>query len=324
MGESDGERLRNTDKGRGKKEGEELRTVVYQGLKSEIIKYYNAEEIEYKDLPAERMLNDFFAYLYRLIPAVKRNVFYSNELKHKIDAGIISKDQASILYSFENGFKAGENMNIYLSKKTRESRNTDFLLYSWHLFHLHLSDKKCMKNNRSATQLICIVTSNEVYFVDVIVHPQKAYEYFDIQHLRIIINNGWINKIGFYAIPGRKSGSLDYVITDSKELFEMYSSGVNLAFEFDGVGYASINPIMSSKCPWVVTETIININKKIFELREKRENCVGVKMANNNGFLAFVVAFKTDETGMLECYDLMSKDLICYSLTIDRFQNGET
>ena len=54
----------------------------------------------------------------------------------------------------------------------------------------YVEDKKQMKNNRSDMQLLSIIDLNDVYFIDVIPHPTKPEEYFNIQSLEIIIKNG--------------------------------------------------------------------------------------------------------------------------------------
>lgn len=115
----------------------------------------------------------------------------------KIELNEISKEFIEISKKYADSFSEGKDMNIFLSNKTKKAREVDFLLYTWHLFHLHMSgkfveDKKQMKNNRSNTQLLCIINQNDVYFIDVIQHPVKAEEYFNIKSLETIINNGWI------------------------------------------------------------------------------------------------------------------------------------
>lgn len=176
-----------------KREKTELEKNIYEDIQSEIRKYYDSEGIEYKDKEEpEDTIIDFFSYLFRLIPVTKRKVHYSKELTNRISLNEISKEYVEILKMFEDAFSEGKDMNIFLSNNIKKSRETDFLRYTWHFFHLHMSgkfveDKMQMKNNRSDTQLLCIIDLNDVYFIDVIPHPTKAEEYFNIQSLEIIV-----------------------------------------------------------------------------------------------------------------------------------------
>lgn len=198
---------------------------------------------------------------------LERNVHYSQELKSKIDSNEISSEHVEILKKFEVDFCEGKDMNIFLSNKTKKSNDTDFLLFTWHIYHLHMSDRKQMKNNRSDTQLLCIINESDVYFIDVISHPQKPEEYFNIKYLKILVNNGWMEKIGYFEIKDMIPGSLKPKIEDCKDIFQLYSQcSVNLAFEFEGKGYASMRPIMSNRRPYESSEMITQIRKKIEEL----------------------------------------------------------
>ncbi|SOB72689.1 Hypothetical protein EHLA_2056 [Anaerobutyricum hallii] len=179
-----------------KREKTELEKNIYKDIQSEIRKYYDSEGVEYKDKEEpEDTIIDFFSYLFRLIPVTQRKVHYSKELLSKLNLNEISKEYVEILKMFEDSFSAGKDMNIFLSNNIKKSRATDFLRYTWQLFHLHMSgkyveDKKQMKNNRSDMQLLSIIDLNDVYFIDVIPHPTKPEEYFNIQSLEIIIKNG--------------------------------------------------------------------------------------------------------------------------------------
>ena len=125
-----------------KREKTELENKIYEDIQSEIRKYYDSEEIEYKDKeePKDTII-DFFAYLYRLIPVIKRKVHYSEELLSRINSNDLPEEHIKILKMYEDAFSTGEDMNIFLSNNTKKSRETDFLRYTWHLYHLHMSGK---------------------------------------------------------------------------------------------------------------------------------------------------------------------------------------
>lgn len=282
-----------------KREKTKLETEIYTDIQSEIWKYYNSKGVEYKDKeePKDTIIN-FFSYLYRLIPKIKRNVHYSNELLKKINLNELSKEHIEILIKFEKAFESGENMNGFLSNNTKNSRERDFLLYTWHLFHLHLSDKfvedaKQMKNNRSDTQLLCIIESSDVYFIDVIPHPAKAEQYFKISYLEIIVSNGWIDKIGFAEITDLIPGSLEPKVTKDEDFFKWYSKcKANVAFEFKGKGYMTLKPMSSSRHPACAAYKMMETTRAIRAFNNKKGMYKGFKLIFDSynichGFIAF-------------------------------------
>ena len=143
-------------------------------------------------------------------------------------------------------------------------------------------DKNQMKNNRSNTQLLCIINQHDCYFIDVIQHPAKAEEYFDIKDLEIIINNGWIEKIGFSEIKGMCPESLQPKITNAKDIFNMYSCGINIGFEFQGKGYFPLEYMSSAKRPYAATTELIKINKAIFKHNGVKGTYKGFEMGCDN------------------------------------------
>ena len=293
------------------RERTELEDKIYKDVQSEIFKYYDNDGVEYKDNDdPETTIVDFIAYLFRLIPVVKRNVHYSEELLCKINSNTISNEHLEILKKYENAFLLGNDMNIFLSNKTKKARETDFLRYTWHLFHLHLSgkfieDKQQMKNNRSDTQLLCIINPKDVYFVDVIPHPANAENYFDLRVLEIIKNNNWMEKIGFFEMTDMIPGSLEPKITSSKDIFTLYSKcSVNIAFEFQEKGYCSLTPMNSMRRPYEAVDEMTKIRKKIYMLDDLKESYMGFQFAcDYDGFLMGLVKFKTP-SGMMALYNI--------------------
>ncbi len=231
---------------------------------------------------------------------LERKVHYSQELKAKINSKEVSSEHIDILKKFEVAFCEGKDMNGFLSNKIKKSNDTDFLLFTWHIYHLHMSskfvDRKQMKNNRSDTQLLCIINEKDVYFIDLISHPQKPEEYFDIKILRILVNNGWMEKIGFFEIKEMIPGSLEPKIEDCKDIFQLYSQcSVNLAFEFEGKGYASIRPIMSNRRPYESSEMIRQIRKTIKKLEDFESSYLGFDFVSNREGIFGLIKFRTKE-----------------------------
>lgn len=199
-------------------------------------------------------------------------------------------------------------MNIFLSNNIKEPKKPDFLLYTRHLYHLHMSgkfvaDTSQMKNNRSDAQLLCIIDMSDVYFIDVIPHPTKAEKYFNLQSLKIIEENGWMEKIGFYEMTDVIPGSLQPKITEAKDLFELYKCGINIAFEFQGKAYAPLSQISRARKPVDVTWELFKIIKKISNLDNVEGTYKGFKLCSNEGVLLGIAEFETT-AGETQIYNI--------------------
>lgn len=280
----------------------DLEKNIYLDIQSEIYRFYDSQKMEYKSKEEpEGTLIDFLSYLYRLIPAYKRKVYYSKELRDKIHSNEISKELADILKKFDDAFTIGKDMNGFLSNNTNNPRKPDFLQYAWHLYHLHISDKfaenrEQMKNNRSDVQLLCIITVEAVYFVDVINHPKKSEEYFNIKNLEIVANNRWMEKIGFYEVEDAIPGSIKPIITNDKDIFSLYRKGGNVGFEVNGKSYISLEPIMSNRRPKDSTTEFFRITKKIRILNDIKDKYVGFRFAVDlKNVLLGLVEFSTQK-----------------------------
>ncbi len=304
----------------------ELDKKVYRDIQLKIFQYYDSEDINYKGKNNPKVLvdienlcgenvddseiaeiiegikdsiGDFFSYLYRLIPPTKRKVHYSKELMKKIDLNELTAEKVGVLKRYADAFSAGKDMNGFLSNNIKDVRKPDFLLYTWHLYHLHMSgkfveDAKQMKNNRSDTQLLCIINQGDVFFVDVIPHPAKAEEYFNIRSLEIILNNGWMEKIGFLEMADMIPETLEPKITEDKDIFDLYSKGkINLSFEFHGKGYCTVEPICSNRRPIAASRELIKINKGIRNLHKENGEYKGFQFGcDEAGKLLGLVEFE--------------------------------
>ena len=242
-------------------------------IQKSIWEYFAHKNIMYnkKETP-EDTIENFLLHLYKLIPVCKRKVHYSKELHNKIDKLEITKEHNDNLRFFENLFADGKDMTGFLSNNVNNLKKPDLLLYTWNIFHLHLSKKHVentgqMKNNRSKVQLLCIITPQDVFFIDIINHPHKAYEYFDKRYLEIIANNGWMREIGFEELEDIIPETLEPKIEEPKAIFELISCyHLNLCFELQGKVYAPLKTINSNGKPYDVIETLMFINKYIHKL----------------------------------------------------------
>lgn len=269
----------------------ELARKIHEDIQSEIMKYYNRVGITYRadENAQEKTIIDFFSYLYKRIPVLKRRVEYSNELQAKIDSGELSEKEVEVLKKYKNAFEKGMDMNAFLSNQTSAPGKVDFLRYTWHLYHLHLSENLNVnnKNNRSNKQLLCIINDDCTYFVDMISHPEKAENYFKLIYLKIIQRNNWMEHIGFLEIPGMVPGSQAFKVTSEKDIFELYSKGpINIFLEVENKGYISLDSITSTRNPQRSTEQMRIINRNIRKLNNRADDYKGF-------------TFETDKAGLL-------------------------
>jgi hypothetical protein len=152
-----------------------------------------------------------------------------------------------------------------------------------------------MKNNRSNTQLLCIINWSDVYFIDVISHPVKPEEYFNIETLEIIAKNGWMEKIGFYEITDAVPGTLKDKITEGKEIFDLYSQySINIPFEIQGKIYIPCSgAINTTRRPIKTIDEAIEINRKIQELNNIEGTYEGFQLVCNRQEVLGSVKFRT-------------------------------
>lgn len=258
----------------------EMEKQIYSDIQDKIWNYYDKNGIVCKkNEDVEETLIDFLAFLSRRISTMKRKVHYSSELVMKIKEGTFTDELVNVLKLYEEAFTAGKDMNGFLSNNTKNARQPDFLLYTWKLYHLHMSGKfvdspEQMKNNRSNTQLLCVVDNESVYFVDVVPHPEKGKDNFELSHLKILRNNGWLEKIGFVEIKNIMEGTLNPIVAASDDIFELYRRGCNTAFQLDGKVYAPIDPLMANLRPVEVTRAMMRIMKKIRSLENEYSGCI--------------------------------------------------
>lgn len=282
----------------------EFREKIHKDIQSEIWKYYDDKKIKYKKIEEENpetTIIDFLSYNFRLISQISRKVHYSKELRDKINSNKIETKYVEVLKEYDEAFSEGRNMNIFCSNKNKEVRKVDFLLYTWNLYHLHMSGKfveteKQMKNNRSDMQLICIIDQRDVFFIDVISHPMKSEEYFCEDFLNIIANNKWMNKIGFYKCPEVVPNTLTPLVSKCKELFDLYSKGaLNLMINIQGQIYCPMSPMSIERRPNKSVNEMRVINNKIKDFYDLNVKYNGFKLEHNdNGEILGIINYKNE------------------------------
>ncbi len=277
---------------------------VFEDFQKAIFKYYDVEDIKYpKNEKPKKTCLYFIAFLMKKISVCKRNVHFSDSLK--------SSKYIPILEKYADGFRNGEDMNRFLSNKTCNPKQPDFFLYAWNIYHLHINNQ--MTKKRGNLQLLCIVTAEDVYFVDIIEHPPKnrPNEYFDIRHLRTIKRNGWMKIIGFEEIKGIDPNSFKPPITKSEDIFKMYTGGVNIGFVFDNKAYFSIRGLTCAKTPMIATNEIIRITRNIRLLESLSPTYIGFKFINYNDELCGDAYFLTSKSQITHYNIFDNNKIIC-------------
>ena len=121
--------------------------VLYR-LKQYIEKSFDKQGIKYEEKVDPRdVVVDYFAWLFRQIPPVGRDVTYSKEIQEKIEKGYIDSNHVSILEMFKQRFENGDDMKVFLSTLIFDAEKIDYLRYTWHIYHFHLS--KTVAQNES-------------------------------------------------------------------------------------------------------------------------------------------------------------------------------
>ena len=273
-------------------------------IQKTIFNFYDTQDIKYSknEKPKDTLLY-FITFLIKEIPICKRNVHFSDVLENS--------QHISVLGKYADGFRNGADMNIFLSNKTCNPKQPDFFLYCWNIYHLHINNQ--MNKKRSELQLLCIVSDNDVYFVDVIEHPSKKCpdRYFNIQHLETIKRNNWMEQIGFEEMESLVPNSLEPKITESKDIFKMYTKGINIPFEFDGQAYFPIRGITCAKSPIIATNEIIKITRNIHLLMPLAPGYIGFNLIICNGELCGDASFLTSKNEITH-YNIFNDNQIIY------------
>lgn len=211
----------------------------------------NIKHSRLSDSSSDQVLLEYFNYKSKCIDPHRRKVFYSKELKSKIEQKYYQNKYINgstscvddLIRCFALKFENGEDINGHLSRKVNKADNNDVLLNSWNIKHLHLNPQKAnndiqMKGNRSNWLLFFIVDDANVFFLDVIEHP-KGCGFSSFNFLKIASSNDWMNKLGFYQIDGATHINIE--ITDDTKIYELlHKSHVNVNFTIDGKIYMAM------------------------------------------------------------------------------------
>ena len=204
-----------------------------------------------KNASDKDIIFEYFNMIAKFETPCKKNVKYSIELEEKIAQEKLPAKVIDMIKYFKNKFEMGDDVNNHLSRLIYSASKRDILFDTWKVKHLHLNkteatSKNQMKKNRSEFLLFFISCQDEYVFLDVKNHPE-ANEFTAYEMLKIIYNNNLMMEIGFLPIgDDYVPYSLKPEITEDKIIYQLYEAGINLSFDFMGMGYISIAGIASS------------------------------------------------------------------------------
>lgn len=150
----------------------------------------------------EKLLKGYLTLMLKLIvPMEPRTVLISEELQDKIDHRLIPDKYIPIIYEIKEKFENGEDLNPFLSKDAFQPEKQDGLLFDWGIKHLHLSTEVSPQGylkKRTEYQLIFYQKDNNVYFIDVLIHP-KGDEWAKDDFINILERN-WSHLLDKYRV----------------------------------------------------------------------------------------------------------------------------
>ncbi|ENG6109183.1 hypothetical protein ACAY19_004327 [Serratia liquefaciens] len=94
---------------------------------------------------------------HRRIPPLRRNVFVASNLKNDL----LKNHRWTLLRS---RIELGEDINNYISKKTRNWYDSDYLLYSCNIYHIHL--RSSIKGGVGDEVIYAIVKNDSIYVIN--------------------------------------------------------------------------------------------------------------------------------------------------------------
>ena len=114
-----------------------------------------------------------------------------------------------------------------------------------------------------------------------------------------------MEKIGFFEITDMIPGTLEPKITDDKDIFNIYSTcSANIAFEFHGKGYCSLELLNCTRRPYAAIDEMTKINREIYKLNSIKGSYIGFQLeCNDKGISMGLVKFMTP-TGETNFYNI--------------------
>lgn len=223
------------------------------------------------------------------ISAHKRKVFYSKELRDKVESKKIEQKCIDLIHDFECKFVNGENINSHLSKNIYSPSRLDKLLLYWKIHHLHLNNKSVksfnqMSSNRSEYYLLFLIDKYNVYFLDITTHLKGA-EFSSLNFLEIIFNNNWESVVPFVELPNVTGVSFE--ISDKEQLNRFWNANINyLTYNHNGKYYGNISGVMLNGNSIEDMDCFCNLNKILFYI-SNQHNVIfkNVKVMSDNCIL---------------------------------------
>lgn len=128
-----------------------------------------------------------------------------------------------------------------------------------------------------------------MYFLDVRHHP-NGDEFSSYIFLQISFNNNWMKHLDFLEIePEYVPYSIQPTITNDNDIYELYSNKLNLAFDFEGHGYITIETGITGSENKIANVNCLNqLKKKLRNLQFSEDDYVGFTPYNNEGISGII------------------------------------
>ena len=277
-----------------------LHDIAYQ-MKKMLKEWKTSFSCDEKD---EEVILEYLNTVEKLILPKPRTVLVSKELQKKIEnknftekGQTVSAKKASEIVDdieyFEDQFKRGRDVNNHLSKQIYNSKCKDILLNTWNIKHIHLNKAEAksmesMKNNRADFLLFCIVEDSDVLFLDVRRHPNKR-GYSSYSLLQIAFNNDWMTHLGFEEVDDYIPYSMEPIIKNDEDLYELYRENCNLPFDFEGHAFINIsNGIVGSGDKKKNVRRLLELKRRIGEIPFTEADYLGMISSDVKGILGTI------------------------------------
>ena len=276
-------------------------------LIGEIHSIFNRHGIRYKCSIFQQCLVDFFSYNNRIIPARRRRINISNQIKLRIKSYPKAKDFLSLIYDAQTG----SDLNIYQSETLSQLRFHDYLLNVWNIHHLHLSsavDRKGKKKHGDDLVFVKI-TANEIYFLDFDKHANGVFG--DEKWLQIIQEN-WPSTLKRYKGDERFEQTAQLEPCKRQQFWEKgYTLGMTnvngTVYNDPGIG------ITSSGHSLTVILRTNNIHRWLHDCEKwltDNESNINLELGNRYGDSAKPIDVKARIRNTIEIYDNTSGEIL--------------
>ena len=202
--------------------------------------------VSYEDSMAlDRLAARYFEMTIRHIQPGPRRVHFSDQthaslgdLSRRGVGDNSARDARRAVFRLRQILVEGGNVNGFLSKNIRRATSWDGLLWQYGMHHFHLGRESIKDGfvNRSDYLLFAIVAPEDVFFVDVRLHPPRGDGIKWVsQNLLRIVHANWPDLIEAHVLHGVRGDRLK-----DEEMYELRRKNTNYAMDISGNAIAPL------------------------------------------------------------------------------------